>query len=190
MCYRHNLTRHLTDFKPSTRLPLQGGRLMLPSKTLLFWLGVLFLLSLATVRASACGCLKIEEEGPYECGSKSPPCESEYYREFPAYGCLWSDAIVTGYGDCCGTEVQTLGLDVSNSQSHDGCTCGQARVHRSSALSANHARRGRPGGVINGVAAAYSQEEVLFVPDRCRHTYAMVFTHDLALVTNSLQDRR
>jgi hypothetical protein len=120
------------------------------------------------------------------CSSEKPPCESEYYLQYCTDGCTrGQDCITQGYGECCGKSYRTLTIDTENCTpaGHYGCECQSPRTRSSGARGAQ-ASTGRltDGETAHGTGGSslysYShrqQEDIVYVPDRCRHTYAILY---------------
>lgn len=139
-------------------------------------LGV-FLAVTASFAVGSCSCLGIAQSDPLPCSSTNPPCKGSYVISYCDYGCSYGECFNTGIGNCCGTRYNTVNIDRSNCNGdHFRCPCGSARKRSSSA----NAAASHPSAMQAGASKASpydfrSEEHVVLVPDRCRHTYAIVY---------------
>lgn len=152
---------------------------MSKSKLFLFVVVVFGCVGLTSSAALACSCYEVDtEQDPTPCIGKNG-CNSEYYAEFCNWGCIQGECGISGYGLCCDTEVKYY--SVSPQSCYDpphGCGgCGQSRVHGVAHATSQHSKKQVVQTKQEGIGFFRddSSEEVLFVPDRCRHTYGMIF---------------
>jgi hypothetical protein len=141
---------------------------------------VLLLIALGTLvlwaRPAKGACLSLVE-GSVHCNA---PCNS-----FPIYvcatGCVPSFC-TTGYGVCCGTHYSSNGLARDPNDDCSGFNCGEIRASPRSGKAGGAGSpdfKGASGGLGNPtevvqVKGDSGPQEILFVPDRCSHTYSLV----------------
>jgi hypothetical protein len=121
--------------------------------------------------AQDCGCRAVATDpDPFPCISEG--CSSEYYREFCSFGCTEGVCTLTGYGLCCATEVEYYSVFPQQCNPPEHCgECGNARTRQPSHAGAQHPLGEDPAKPGFHVYRADFPDEVLFVPDDCRHTY-------------------
>jgi hypothetical protein len=140
----------------------------------------LFLMFVGTPAHSACSCTYVAELGPIPCDTST--CDGDYYEEWCDFGgCTYGECSVTGYGHCCASlsykvyNVSTSGCDPNY---NCGGNCPPIRKHAASHTdrhSSVEARATRTSVPANQTAVrADWDDDVLFVPDRCQHTYGIV----------------
>lgn len=130
-----------------------------------------------------CGCYSVSTlDDGIPCSSTKPTCSSEYFEEYCDVGCLWGVCYASGYGLCCKTQFQNYSVsrsDECDDEKHDGCYCDvHARTHLPGA---NASAAVRAGQSLNGNVlqrSFFDGEEALFVPNRCRQTYGLVYSRD------------
>lgn len=147
---------------------------------------VIWLLLTALPAVGQCGCFQImTNENPTPCTSKG--CSNQYYYEYCGGGCTpAADCFVSGYGLCCKTEFKTYSLDTQGCGGHPCDDCGEIRTRPPSAhaeASRGFRQTGGPGNLY-GKTWAWPQntlfgEEMLYVPNRCKHTYGVIYPQDL-----------
>ena len=161
---------------------------------------VIFALALGSVHALGCSCFQIDEGNEQPCVGDG--CNSYYIPNYFGFGCIYGECYTAGYGQCCDKSYKLYNIDTGGCDGEDCGECGQARVHGSS----NSARLGQVVPESLGVVArlrtdaAFNagnafetgrfSEEILFIPDRCRHTYVALYPQDRARRKNSVANSR
>lgn len=127
---------------------------------------------LALAQDDDCGCFEVQSSGPINCDSGD--CEGEYQESFCTFGSLWSQCLTSGYGMCCETSFTAASATRCEGE-HNGCE-GQVRVRASRA-------RPMPQDASRAVAGSGhrwfdGEEDILYVPNRCRQTYTGIYPGD------------
>lgn len=157
------------------------------AKKTMFLLSVsVFLISLGSSTSSygqtACGCWVVETLSEVKCHSTL--CDSSYPFQYCSVGCSFGHCGVTGYGLCCNTSwkaYSVYGANECGGNQNCGNGCGLVRRQASSHTRRRHrasvqsAHSGSAGLDRNHLA----HEEVLFVPNLCRHTYGVLYPGDV-----------
>jgi hypothetical protein len=176
------------------------------AKTMLFIFSVgVFAISLGSSTSSyaqtACGCWQFRVLYDSTCSSSSPPCESSYPVGFCDTGCSYGHCGPMGWGTCCGKSWRTYGIyggTQCGGNQDCGTGCGLAREHASS-HAGRHLHRGNAQrqslrnvhSVLPEERANYlAYEAALLVPDRCQHTYGILYIHSLRQQTSATPSRQ
>jgi len=168
-------------------------------RILVFSIALLFALALASVPVWACSCSGIVEGNETPC-TGTGGCNGFYIPQYCGFGCTYGDCYSTGYGQCCDRSYKTWNINTGGCNPREDCgECGQIRVHGSSkATRLAQVPPGRPGAMSArprrdasfDAANAFENdpfaEEILFVPDRCRHTYGALYPEDRVRLRNSV----
>jgi hypothetical protein len=147
---------------------------------LVFQFGLLFALTLVPVPALACGCQQINDGNPTPCVGCT---YNFYYQQYCGVGCTYGYCVTTGYGACCKSHFTTLNIDTGSCEHQDCGECGQIRDHASSRqlgrsrLQDLHTPRNVTLTADKRLQPV-SPDEILLVPDHCRHTYGMAYPQD------------
>lgn len=104
-------------------------------------------------------------------------CSSSYTTTICWYGCQSGTCVSQGgSGECCGHTYYSAEIYPG-----EPCNdCSNARVHPSklSGVHSSHVAELRRGELLNQIeltsTLAYRPPSLIFVPDRCRHTYGLV----------------
>ena len=159
--------------------PKLGGATMSKLRLFLFVIAVFGCVGLTSSAALACSCYEVDtDQDPTPCIGKNE-CNSEYYAEFCSWGCIQGECGISGYGLCCGTQFKNYSVTPQSCwDPPHGCSeCGQARERGLAHAALPRAKKevGETTRERIGLLRDGPSEEVLFVPDRCRHTYGTIF---------------
>lgn len=144
---------------------------------------LLTLAILVTSRAAAQGdqCWSYSEEQQFNCVGAGG-CRGSYYETYCYVGCLHGWCTNRGgSGECCGRIYYTA--SGSSDGTCLGFDCGLARVHtssfrdpkgRDSAEVQHVATTERLGATADPAVGGLRVPRLMFVPDRCAHTYGMI----------------
>jgi hypothetical protein len=163
-----------------------GGEAMSNLRRFFVALAVLASVGLLSFPALAqdCGCKAVATSpDPIPCISEG--CSSEYYQEWCTVGCTEGVCTLTGYGMCCETPVKYYNVSPQqcNPPAHCG-ECGNARTRQPSHAGAQQSPGESRFNLEPQFYSADFPEEVLFVPDDCRHTYRAIYPRPLAPPTS------
>ncbi len=114
----------------------------------------------------------------YTCAGEN--CKSSYTSTICYFGCQAGQCIGRGgSGLCCGNIYYSAEI-YPTGEGCDPIYCTEARVHppKSSALDNLHVPEVRRGELLDQIeltrTLAYRPPSLIFVPDRCRHSYGLV----------------
>jgi len=151
---------------------------------LCFGLLAVLLVSTTSYAQTPCGCWQVDTLEEVKCHSTG--CDSSYPFEACGAGCSFGHCGATGFGLCCETSWKTYsvyGATECGGNQDCGNGCGLAPTRASSrtgsrfrwpSQSLRNVRAGAPVLDRNHVA----HEEILFVPNRCQHTYGVLYPGD------------
>lgn len=153
-----------------------------------FWCtSVLFFLLLTahTSRAQTpCGCWEVLELYEKTCSTTRPPCQSSYPVYQCAVGCQFGQCGPQGYGSCCGKSWRTYNVyGATQCGGNQDCGVGCGELSSQAAANPNHALSQPPtepdtrSDVSIPTVNTLTYETVLLVPDRCQHTYGILYLH-------------
>lgn len=167
-------------------------------RILVFSAAAVFAFALASARVWACSCSAITDGFEVFC-SGAGGCNGSYIPTYCGFGCTYGDCYTTGYGQCCDHTYRTWNINTGGCEHRDCGECGQIRVRGSSKVAGSsqgaperHGAMGAPPRTDASFDAGNTfetsgfSEEILFVPDRCRHTYGALYPQDLARLRNSV----
>jgi hypothetical protein len=151
---------------------------MSEGKIPMFFLGVILMLVPGSTLAQDCDCWQVTtDDVPTPCAGPGG-CNSEYYREFCDFGCYQGTCETSGYGMCCDTPTETKSINLQQCDPPRHCgECGQTRVHRFAGALSDGARVGAALAKRERRVSfqGLSSGATLFVPDRCRRTYGVIW---------------
>ena len=163
--------------------------------TLTFSVGLIFALAVTSVPAFACGCQTVADGNQTPCSG----CTSDfYYQEYCTVGCTYGYCITTGHGLCCRSRFTTLNIDTNGCDPNFQCgDCGPSRAHASSHIRQDSRvapeRTQDSAGLVRTTAKKANNrivfDDVLLVPDRCGHSYAVIYPRDTTGQRSFLQIR-
>ena len=160
-----------------------------------WWLPLLVFSALGGVSHSQCLCYQITELYQQACSSTAPRCESSYPVEFCDTGGFYGICGLTGFGTCCGKTWRTHSIQRPPEciHSEDPCIGAAPRSkQRPMPVAASRLQpwRNAAPGEVDWKDNYLIYESALLIPDRCQHTYGILYFHSLGRSNNSSASSR
>ena len=116
----------------------------------------------------------------------APTGNSSFTPTYCGFGCTESSCMQLGSGLCCDVRYRTTSIVPNPDCKGDQCNCGKVRVRGSYETARSSKICSEPGAntwiarsakddALNGASLS---EDVLFIPDRCKGRYGVVYPQD------------